>query len=582
MSRPNWLIVFSLAVVSAGIGAECFPQRVWAQSITAATDGTGTIVSPQGQTFEITGGTTAGRNLFHSFQQFGLDSGQTANFQATPAIENILGRVTGGSPSYINGLLQVSNSSANLYLINPAGMVFEADAQLNLAGSFSAATASGIAFEDGLFSALSNNTYDILLGAPNGFVFPSTGTIGSVVNFGNLAVQLGQNLNLVGGTIVSPGSLSAPQGSVSLLTVEPNDRVRLSQTGMILGLDLPAEGSALSFSPLSLPELLTGGQVNNASELVVSAAGVSLAGSGLRLEQGAQEIHTGRVQIQAVGDVVLAPVDHHKPVAIEGTTDLKIRAADRVTVRDSLTQPVQVLSGGDLEITGLEAIDILALNHLNLGVPFQSGGDLTFISDGIISTDSHFFSGGNFSLLNSAQSPTGLFSLYDPIISSTGNVTFGAYNGTSLKVEAAGDIRVVALSSTAFVPGNIFITGPDLSLGGTGTDPDLPILTGGAALILRAGVTSFSDSSLAVTTLPSNQQGTNFNSTSPPGAGSIGVQGSITGNQLTHVILEATDSVSVSGDIIANQINISGTTLSLGGTIAGGTGSLTLTDLNWG
>ncbi|MFZ9739286.1 MAG: filamentous hemagglutinin N-terminal domain-containing protein, partial [Prochlorotrichaceae cyanobacterium] len=418
MNRPGWLC-FSLVALSAGLVSEFSPQRVLAQSITPAADGTGTIVSVDGNTLEITGGTTAGSNLFHSFQQFGLGAEQTANFQATPSIANILGRVTGGSPSYINGLLQVSNSSANLYLINPAGMVFGAHAQLDLAGSFSASTASGIHFTDGIFSAVGQNTYDLLVGAPNDFLFPDTGTIGSIANFGDLAVQSGQNLNLVAGTIVSPGNLSAANGTVSLVTVGHSDRVRLSQTGMILGLDLPAPDAAnpLGFSPLTLPDLLTGGEVNNASALVVSADGITLEGSGVRIENGdlmAQEIHSGRVQVQAAGDVVLAPVDSAKPVAIVATEDLKIKAADTVTVRDSPTQPVKILSGGNLEITGLDAIDILALNHLNLGVPFQSGGDLTLISDGIISTDSHFFSGGNFSLLNSANSPTSLFSLYDP------------------------------------------------------------------------------------------------------------------------------------------------------------------------
>jgi filamentous hemagglutinin family protein len=611
MNRPGWLC-FSLVALSAGLVSEFSPQRVLAQSITPAADDTGTIVSADGNTWEITGGTTAGSNLFHSFQQFGLDTGETANFQSTPSIANILGRVTGGSPSYINGLLQVSNSSANLYLINPAGMVFGANAQLNLAGSFTASTASGLHFTDGIFSAVGQNTYDLLVGAPNDFLFPDTGTIGSIANFGDLAVQSGQNLNLVAGTIVSPGNLSAVNGTVSLVTVDHSDRVRLSQTGMILGLDLPAPDAAnpLGFSPLTLPNLLTGGEVNNASALVISADGISLEGSGVRIENGdlmAQEIHSGRVQVQAAGDVVLAPVDSAKPVAIVATEDLKIKAADTVTVRDSPTQPVQILSGGNLEITGLDAIDILALDHLDLGIPFQSGGDLTLISDGLISSDSHFFSGGNFSLLNSANSPTSFFSLYDPIITATGNVTFGPYNGTSLKVEAGGSITVAAVASTVSIPGNIFITGPDATLDNTGTDPDIPILTSGSAVILRAGVTSFSDSSVAVTVLPSIVAGTNFSSTSPAGTGSITVQGSISGNQLANVILEATDFISIFDNITAdaaqssvvinagatstvstagitgNQISMSGGTLNLGGTIASGTGSLTLTgdEVNW-
>ena len=82
-----------------------------AQSITAANDGTSTQVSQSGShygtQYNITGGTTAGNNLFHSFSQFSLNSGEIANFTANPDIVNILGRVTGGNVSVINGLISI-------------------------------------------------------------------------------------------------------------------------------------------------------------------------------------------------------------------------------------------------------------------------------------------------------------------------------------------------------------------------------------------------------------------------------------------------------------------------------------------
>ncbi len=104
-----------------------------------ATDGTGTIViSPDGRVFNITGGTQAGANLFHSFEQFGLDQGQTADFQANPSIQNILGRVVGGDASVIDGLIKVTQTNANLYLINPTGILFGPNARLDVPGSFTA------------------------------------------------------------------------------------------------------------------------------------------------------------------------------------------------------------------------------------------------------------------------------------------------------------------------------------------------------------------------------------------------------------------------------------------------------------
>ncbi|MBD1923665.1 filamentous hemagglutinin N-terminal domain-containing protein, partial [Microcoleus sp. FACHB-831] len=93
-----------------------------AQTITPAADGTGTIVTPDGQRIDINGGTLSPdkANLFHSFQKFNLDQNQIANFLSNPSIRNILGRVTGGDPSIINGLIQVSGGNSNLYLMNPA------------------------------------------------------------------------------------------------------------------------------------------------------------------------------------------------------------------------------------------------------------------------------------------------------------------------------------------------------------------------------------------------------------------------------------------------------------------------------
>ena len=116
--------------------------------ITPASDGTGTLVNGI-QQLNITGGTQAGGNLFHSFQQFGVNAGQTANFLSNPNTQNILSRVTGGNASLINGLLQVSGSNANLYLINPSGIVFGQNASLNVPAAFTATTANGIRFGNG-------------------------------------------------------------------------------------------------------------------------------------------------------------------------------------------------------------------------------------------------------------------------------------------------------------------------------------------------------------------------------------------------------------------------------------------------
>jgi filamentous hemagglutinin family protein len=123
----------------------CFlPSVVAAQPIVS--DGTtNTLVTPNGNLYNISGGELSGNgeNLFHSFSQFGLNPEQTANFLSNPSILNILGRVTGGNASLINGLIQVSGGNSNLFLMNPAGIVFGSNAQLNVPASFTATTCYG-------------------------------------------------------------------------------------------------------------------------------------------------------------------------------------------------------------------------------------------------------------------------------------------------------------------------------------------------------------------------------------------------------------------------------------------------------
>ncbi|MDX2232686.1 MAG: CHAT domain-containing protein [Leptolyngbyaceae cyanobacterium bins.349] len=267
--------------------------RVQAQSISPTNDGTNTVVTPVGDRFDITGGTVSsnGANLFHSFGQFGLTPGQIANFIANPQLQNILGRVVGNTPSVIDGLIQVSGGTPNLYLLNPAGILFGANASLNVPAAFTATTANAIGFGCGnggigcnWFTGTGTNNYAVLNGAPNGFAF-SGNQLGAIANAGNLAVNSGQTLALLAGTIVNTGQLTAPAGQILLSAVPGQTLVRLSQPGNLLSLEfqplatLPAADTAPT-----LAQLLTGGNLGNATGLTVDEAGVvRLLGSGISI-----------------------------------------------------------------------------------------------------------------------------------------------------------------------------------------------------------------------------------------------------------------------------------------------------------
>ncbi len=259
--------------------------------IVPAADGTNTLVNTTGNQLDITGGQTSsnGTNLFHSFSQFDLNAGQTANFQSNATIQNILGRVVSGNASNINGLIQVSGSQANLYLMNPAGIIFGSNASLNVPASFVATSATSIGMGNNWFNAAGSNDYTQLNDTPNAFAF-TTAQPGSIVNSGNLAVGAGKDLMLLGGTVVSTGQVNAPSGQITMAAVPGTSLVRLSQPGSVLSLEvLPPASSNNSptqwtLPVLSLPQLLTGGGGENATGIGVNASGQAvLTGSGVQV-----------------------------------------------------------------------------------------------------------------------------------------------------------------------------------------------------------------------------------------------------------------------------------------------------------
>lgn len=206
------------------IGSLAAAISVQAQSITPAD--TATTVQQTGNQYQIDGGHLSEDNttLFHSFHQFGLLTGESAQFSNPITAENIIGRVIGGSASIIDGLLAV-DGEANLYLLNPAGIFFGENTQLNLGGSFSASTATGLNFGNQLLDALGSNDYASLNGAPTGYVFGSETS--AIVNTGDLAVIPGQSLTLLGGQVINTGQLSAPNGEVLVMAVPGENRVCL-------------------------------------------------------------------------------------------------------------------------------------------------------------------------------------------------------------------------------------------------------------------------------------------------------------------------------------------------------------------
>ncbi|ESA39106.1 hemagglutination activity domain protein [Leptolyngbya sp. Heron Island J] len=359
--------------------------------VVSAQDSVQTQVVQQDNQFVILGGTTAddGSLLFHSFEQFDLGRNQIAEFQIAPNIETVFSRITNGVPSRIDGMIDLGSSLANLYLMNPAGVLFGADAAFNLAGDFTAVTAERLAFEQGDFG---------LIGSPRDVqgnilqLYFNSDTPGTIVNLGDLRVGSNRSLSLIGHSVVNQGTLSG--GTIDIVAVGSHQEVTLA--------------NGLQFTPAAsaqiLPPWLSATGAEHASEIEIQPDG-SLRLTGSYLSEipagtaliGGELITTGspdRIRIlgdyiatvgarlaTAGGGQILIGCDSQGEGTLPTTRSIFIDAASTLTAdgelggqivigADGLTQFMGAISaqgdvaGGTVEISGQGQLDFSGLVDL--------------------------------------------------------------------------------------------------------------------------------------------------------------------------------------------------------------------------
>lgn len=444
--------------------------------------------SPSGRSFVIEGGTRAGRNLFHSFQEFSIPSGGEAFFNNPLDIQNIFSRVTGRSISHIDGLIRTLGT-ANLFLLNPNGIIFGPNAQLNLGGSFVASTANSIKFADGTeFSTTNPQTTPLLtISVPVGLQMglnpgnivvqgpghnlsydSETGLLDRSNRPLGLQVIPGQTLALLGGNLaLEGGNLTAAGGRVELGSVGGATQVTLTATNQGLALSYP---DIQNFQDISFSK----------------AASIDASGAG-----GGNVFTAGRRITLTDGSVILAFTE-----GAEAGGTLKVRASETVELigisADSLFNsglfisvvPGATGNGGDLtiETANLRLIDGGQVGAGTFGA--GNGGNLTVKATGVVELNGIAANGLSASSLDTSVNSKATGNGGNLTIETNrlrlvngaqiGAGTFGAGNSGSLIIKATEAVEVIGTSADGNVLSGLFTSAQS---GATGNGGNLIVET---------------------------------------------------------------------------------------------------------
>lgn len=347
-------------------------------------------VKLEGNTRIIEGGSRVGGNLFHSFGEFSVPIGSEAYFSNALDIQNIISRVTGKSVSNIDGKLSALGT-ANLFLINPSGIIFGKDASLNIGGSFLASTASSLKFADGTeFIAETEYTKPLLtISTPIGLQFEGNsgsikvqgigGFLGYIQRRG-LIVPQDKTLALVGGNVTLENTfLQAPRGRVELGSVRGDGLVTLNSLN---------KGWALNYQ-----------NVQNLGDIQLSRSFVDIAtenNSNINVlgDKGAISLRASLLDIRGAS-IVRSDTFTNAP---GGDINIDVRRLTISSGGQVLTRAFDAGSGGNLTINASESVEIDGTGStgvfpslLSTGVNNQqatgNGGNLTIVTKGFIVKD---------------------------------------------------------------------------------------------------------------------------------------------------------------------------------------------------
>ncbi|MEM9541577.1 MAG: filamentous hemagglutinin N-terminal domain-containing protein [Cyanobacteria bacterium P01_E01_bin.42] len=397
------------------------------------------VVPINAQLEHIQGGALRGSNLFHSFQEFNVQNGHSAYFVNPALVENIFSRVTGTNVSEIFGTLGVLGE-ANLYLINPNGIIFGENASLDITGSFVATTASRLVFGDGSeYSAVNPEIPGMIINnVPIQISLQFEGEPAAIINLGNLST--GESLTLAGGNLDLEGELVA--GEDLTLTAEDTVKIRDSENSHFIaaaGNNLLIQGNEkVDIFALHHAEsgLFSGGDMVLRSNNAVIGDAHYYSGGSFRIEEldgDLGELESPNDPILRVrGDIFInayrgASLHIFAGGKVEIPNGIQITGAD---VANGLTEIVTLSDGSTIEIDG----------KTNPTVDIRAGVDPTFIGNPLLTGTGVFIRPININASSSADINIGII-VTDIVLGNGGTVFLTNLYKPDLALQG-GDITV--------------------------------------------------------------------------------------------------------------------------------------------
>ena len=415
-------------------------------------------INPSVEKDLIEGGAIRNNNLFHSFKEFNVNSSQKVYFSNPDNITNILTRVTGSNASKIFGTLGV-NGNANLFLINPRGIIFGKDAFLDIKGSFSATTAESIFIDNYEFSAVNPDETPLLkINLTPGLQYGKINPQSEIENSGILKVGEKQNLTLLGGRVNQNGSLIAPGGKVEL----SGDDINLQGTVDTRGADgnvgtllidpkniLISEGGNLSGDDISQTLAVNNVVLQANNDITVDDDITGIAANNLTLEAGRSLTIGENRNIFLNGGSFNAKINDENALPSERDAGI---ASFRMNPQSSI-----ITNGGDVNVVSGSFANTSQINTafgaIITGNPNGDGGNINLSAIGDITTGftvSGFLNDANLALVvgDFVPIPT------QPGTTQAGDININSSNGN--------------IASTNFVLANALNQGGDITFNAAG------------------------------------------------------------------------------------------------------------------